>query len=78
MLRRDKTQLRRWLHQRACKGMMGFMAERQQALFDLAVILAGAFHDAGHPGEHCCICAGYTAICISICVHALAYCSASM
>jgi hypothetical protein len=54
MLRRDRSMLRRWARKRACKGMTGFLAERQQALFDLAVILAAAFHDAGHPGECCC------------------------
>jgi hypothetical protein len=54
MLHRDRSALRLWLCERACKGMTVFMAERQQALFDLALILAGAFHDAGHPGKHYC------------------------
>jgi hypothetical protein len=49
MLRRDRTKLRRWLRERT-----GCTTERQYALFELAIVLAAAFHDAGHPGECCC------------------------
>ncbi|WIA33194.1 hypothetical protein OEZ86_006340 [Tetradesmus obliquus] len=50
MLRRDKAKLRRWMRERVGKGIVGCITERRYALFELAVVLAAAFHDAGHPG----------------------------
>lgn len=57
MLRRDKAKLRRVLRVRMGKGGAGGISERKFAVFQLAVILAAAVHDAGHPGEwRCCGC----------------------
>ncbi|WIA33195.1 hypothetical protein OEZ86_006341 [Tetradesmus obliquus] len=49
MLRRDKAKLRRVLRVRMGKGGAGGISERKFAVFQLAVILAAAVHDAGHP-----------------------------
>jgi hypothetical protein len=64
MLRRDKPKLRRKL--RVGKGKRaGGISQRQFGLFQLALILAAAIHDAGHPGECCCCCC-YTRLCYRI------------